>query len=230
MNSVFITGSNRGIGLEYARQYAVDGYRVYATCRHPAEAHALTKLSEEFPALIVHRLDVTNPEDIRAIAWEMERKPIDILISNAAIYLEKGLPEFGCLRYEDWRRTFEVNTIGGVRVVEALIENVGMSDKRLIVAMSSHMGSIADIQSPGSYYYRSSKAALNAAMQGLSAALKPRGIGVLILHPGGVKTRMGPPFGISAEESVRAMRRIISRFKLADSGRFLRYDGTELPW
>jgi NAD(P)-dependent dehydrogenase (short-subunit alcohol dehydrogenase family) len=99
-----------------------------------------------------------------------------------------------------------------------------------VVAISSHMGSIADIQSPGSYYYRSSKAALNAAMQGLSIELKARQIGVLILHPGGVKTRMGPQGGISAEESVRGMRRIIDRFTLAETGKFMRYDGVELPW
>lgn len=117
-----------------------------------------------------------------------------------------------------------------MRVAEALVDNVAASDKRLIVAISSHMGSIADIQSPDSYYYRSSKAALNAAMQGLSVQLKPLGIGVLILHPGGVKTRMGPRDGITPKESVLGMRHIIDRFTMADTGRFIRYDGTELPW
>ena len=92
------------------------------------------------------------------------------------------------------------------------------------------MGSIADIHEAGNYYYRSSKAALNAAMAGLAAELKPQGIGVLILHPGGVKTRMGPSSGISPEESVRGMRHIAERFRLDDSGTFLRYDGVKLPW
>jgi NAD(P)-dependent dehydrogenase (short-subunit alcohol dehydrogenase family) len=96
--------------------------------------------------------------------------------------------------------------------------------------VSSHMGSVADIESPGNYYYRSSKAALNAAMQGLAAALKPRGIGVLILHPGGVKTRMGPRGGITVGESVRGMRAILEHFSLDQTGRFLRYDGTPMPW
>lgn len=93
------------------------------------------------------------------------------------------------------------------------------------------MGSIADIEHPGSYYYRSGKAALNAAMQGLAAKLAPRGIGVLILHPGSVKTRMGPRNGISPEESVQGMRRLIDNFQLQkDTGRFLRYDGTVMSW
>jgi hypothetical protein len=91
-------------------------------------------------------------------------------------------------------------------------------------------GSIADIQNPGSYYYRSSKAALNTTMQGLAVALRPRGIGVLLLHPGWVRTRMGGNGGISPEESVRGMRNVIDEFTLEDSGCFIQYDGTELPW
>jgi short-subunit dehydrogenase len=121
--------------------------------------------------------------------------------------------------------------MGTVRVTEYFAENIAQSERRLIVAISSHMGSIADIQRPGSYYYRSSKAALNATMQGLAVKLKSRGIGVLILHPGGVKTRMGPPHGISTEDSVRGMRKVIEQFDLEkDTGSFLKYDRTPLPW
>jgi NAD(P)-dependent dehydrogenase (short-subunit alcohol dehydrogenase family) len=228
--SLFITGGNRGLGLEWVRQYAQEGWRVYASCRHPAEAKALQQLAERHTSLSIHRLDVTKADDVRAIIWEMEAKPIDLLICNAGVYLEKGRPEFGCLRYSEWDETFEVNTKGAVRVIEALVENVAQSQKKLIAVISSHMGSITDIQSPGSYYYRSSKAALNAAIQGLSVELQPQGIGVLILHPGGVKTRMGPRHGISPEESVAGMRSIIEKFRLADTGRFFRYDGQEMPW
>jgi len=231
MGSVLITGSNRGLGLEWARQFAQDQWRVFATCRRPAEANALQKLAEAHDALTIHHLDVTVPEDIRAISWELEGEPVDILLSNAGIYLEKGEAEFGSLCYHDWARTFEVNTMGTLRISECLIDNVAASDKRLIIAVSSHMGSIADIQHPGSYYYRSSKAALNAAMQGLAAKLEPRGIGVLILHPGGVRTRMGPRDGISPKESVQGMRRLIDQFDLkSQTGSFLRYDGAALPW
>ncbi len=191
MSSIFITGTNRGLGLGWVRQYATEGWRVYASCRHPAEAEALRELATKLETVSIHRLDVTRADDVRAIIWEMEGKPIDLLVCNAGVYLEKGRPEFGRLRYAEWDATFEVNTKGAVRVIEALIGNVEQSEKKLVVAISSHMGSIADIQSPGSYYYRSSKAALNAVMQGLSVELEPRGVGVLILHPGAVKTRTG---------------------------------------
>ncbi|MGC1954030.1 MAG: SDR family NAD(P)-dependent oxidoreductase, partial [Gammaproteobacteria bacterium] len=131
----------------------------------------------------------------------------------------------------DWEATFQVNTMGALRVTEAFVEHVARSARRLIVAITSHMGSIAEIEGPGSYYYRSSKAALNAAMKGLSLELKPRGIGVLLLHPGWVQTRMGgSSASLAASDSVAGMRRLLEQFTLADTGRFLRYNGTEIPW
>lgn len=229
MSSIFITGSNRGLGLEWVRQYAGDGWRVYATCRFPTEARDLHQLAEQHSNISIHHLDVTKPQDIRAIMWELQGQPIDILVNNAGVYLEKGLREFGCFRYQEWMLELDVNTLGPMRISEALVENIAASQKRLIVAISSHMGSIADIQSPDSFYYRSSKAALNAAMQGLSHQLRSEGVGVLILHPGGVNTRMGWGAGITTEKSVKGMRRIIDKFTIADTGRFIRYDGTELP-
>ncbi|MGD2112075.1 MAG: SDR family oxidoreductase [Gammaproteobacteria bacterium] len=231
MPNLLITGANRGIGLEFTRQYAQAGWQVFATCRHPAEAAALQDLAQR-ENVSLHRLDVTRPEDIYDIAWEMRAIPVDVLLNNAGIYLEWDYlgPALGAIRYDDWLRTIEVNTFGAVRLTEKLFPNVRDSERRLVVTITSHMGSIADIHSPGSYYYRSSKAALNAAMQGLAEALKPHGIGVLLLHPGGVQTRMGPADGITPEESVRGMRRIIDRFDPADCGRFLRYDGSAMPW
>ncbi len=230
MPSVMITGSNRGIGLEFVRQFAADGWRVYATCRRPAEAMELQKLAAGNQRISLHRLDITIPEDIKALVWELGDESLDVLINNAGIYLEKNEVKLGGIRYDDWLRTFEVNTLGGVRVSEALLDNVGRSEKRLIVALSSHMGSIADIGTPGSYYYRSSKAALNAAMEAISAALRARDIGVLVLHPGGVATRMGPSGGITTAESVQGMRRIIDNFSMEQSGVFLQYDNTMMPW
>lgn len=231
MHGILITGSNRGLGLEAARQYAQAGWRVYATCRHPAEANDLQALAHEHPNLSVHRLDVSSQDDNRSIHWEFEATPIDVLLSNAGLYLEKGAPRLGAIRYDDWRRTFEVNTLGHIRVIEALLESIERSQRRLVAVMSSHMGSIADIQRPGSYYYRSSKAALNAVMQGLAVELKPRGIGVLLLHPGAVNTRMGPRNGgLPPSESIAGIRRLIDDFHLEDSGRFLQYDGQKLHW
>ncbi len=228
MPSVLITGSNRGLGLEWARQYAAEGWRVYATCRHPAEADDLQKLAKKHSNMSVHRLDVTLTQDVRALIYDVGGQPIDVLLSNAGVYLEKGRPEFGCFRYTEWAQTIDVNVFGGMRVAEAFVDNVAASEKRLIVAISSHMGSISDIQSGGSYYYRSSKAALNASMQGLAHQLQPIGVGVLILHPGGVNTRMGP--GIAPETSVRGMRKLVEQFTMADTGRFLRWDGVDMPW
>lgn len=227
---VLITGSNRGIGLEFVRQYLEDGWRVYATCRRPAEAESLHMLTELHNELSIHRLDVAIPEDIINISWELKDVPLDLLVNNAGVYLEKGATELGRIHYDDWLRTMEVNTLGAVRVTEALLDNISRGAKKLVTVLSSHMGSIADIKEAGSYCYRSSKAALNAAMQGMAVELKGRQVGVLILHPGGVMTRMGPAEGISAQKSVQGMRRIIDAFTLEQSGFFLQYDGKKMPW
>lgn len=232
METVLITGSSRGLGLEWVRQLAAAGWRVHATCRHPAEAEDLKALASLHPAVTIHRLDVTHQDQIQAIAMMLEDEAIDVVINNAGVYFEKVLPDaLGALRYRDWEATFQVNTMGALRVTEAFVEHVARSARRLIVAITSHMGSIAEIEGPGSYYYRSSKAALNAAMKGLSLELKPRGIGVLLLHPGWVQTRMGgASASLAASDSVAGMRRLLEQFTLADTGRFLRYNGTEIPW
>lgn len=232
MPSLLITGSNRGLGLEWARQYAQAEWRVYATCRHPDQAGELRRLAAIHGNLSVHRLDVSRPDQILALARELDQAAIDVLLNNAGVYLEKfedtpGMP----LDYGHWQQTLDVNTLGAMRVSEAFTEQLARSERRLIVTITSHMGSIAEITLPRSYYYRSSKAALNAAMKGLSLELKPRGIGILLLHPGWAQTRMGGPGArISPEESVRGMRRLVENFRLRDSGRFFRYDGSEIPW
>lgn len=231
MPSVLVTGSNRGLGLEWARLFATEGWRVYATCRHPAEANDLATLANQYPNLTIHRLDVTSTEDTRALYWAFKDQPLDVLLNNAGIYLEKGDSDIGCLRYDEWERSFQVNTIGAARVTETFLDNLELGERGLVVVTSSHMGSISDIESPGDYYYRSSKAALNAAFKGLSHALNQRGISVFILHPGAVKTRMGGPEStLTAEQSVKAMRVLLDRLGPSDSGRFFRYNGVELPW
>lgn len=230
MHSVLVTGSNRGIGLEWCRQYADADWRVFATCRHPETAGELHALARKHPRLSVHRLDVTQPESVYALRAELQDEAIDVLVNNAGVYLEKYAPT-AAIRYEEWRRTLEVNTLGPVRVTEALLDLVANSKRRLIVSLSSHMGSIAEIAAPGDTYYRSSKAALNAAMKGLSLALGERRIGVLLLHPGWVKTRMGGPDApLTPAESVAGMRALVDDFSMDVSGRFFRYDGAEIPW
>lgn len=231
MKRVLITGSNRGIGLEFTRQYLESGYRVYATCRRPAEANALHMLRELHDRLSIHRFDITVQEDLSNISQELKDVGLDILINNAGVYFKKRDQGLDCIHYDNWRRTLEVNTLGPVRVTEALLQNVKQSEgPRLVVVLSSHMGSIADIDAPDSLYYRSSKAALNAAMQGIALDLQELNIGVLLLHPGGVLTRMGPDQGISEKRSVDGMRQIIESFSMENSGMFVRYDGTLMPW
>ncbi len=232
MAAILVTGSNRGLGLEWAGQYAAAGWRVYATCRHPEEADALWRLSTAHRNLSVHRLDVTHEEEIAALAGELAGEPIDILLNNAGVYLEKFLDEpLDNIDYDSWEETFRVNTLGPMRVSAAFTEHVARSQHRLVVVITSHMGSIAEISTSGSYAYRSSKAALNAAMTGLSLALQPRGIGVLLLHPGWVQTRMGGPGAtLTTHTSVSGMRKLVENFRLADTGHFYRFDGSTIPW
>ncbi|QKT04070.1 SDR family oxidoreductase [Ectothiorhodospiraceae bacterium 2226] len=232
MPTALVTGSNRAIGLEWTRQLAQEGWRVHATCRRPAEAHDLHVLRQAHPAVSVHRLDVTRAEDVQAVVAELADEPLDLLVNNAGIYLEKYAPAaLGGLRYDDWLHTLAVNALGPVRVTEALLEPLARATEAVVAVLTSHMGSIAEIPGADSPYYRSSKSALNAAMKGLSFALRERGIKLLLVHPGWVRSRMG---GWDAPrtpaEAVADMRRLLQRLSWADSGVFLRYDGSRIPW
>lgn len=229
MQTVLITGSNRGLGLEWARQYTQRGWRVLATCRFPENAADLHALAQHHPNVSVHQLDVTHPGHLAALKKELDEMPIDILLNNAGVYLEREHNSAAQLNFDEWTYTFQVNTMGPVRVTLALQDNVARSEKKLVAVTSSHMGSITEME-PGSIPYRSSKAALNAAMTNLAISLRPRGVGVLLLHPGPANTRMTPGSSLSVTESVNGMRAIVERFGMQDSGRFFRYTGVEIPW
>jgi len=143
MASVLVTGSNRGLGFEWVRQYAAEGWRVYATCRHPAEAWDLHEVASKQTNVSIHRLDVTKPDEVNAIAAELLNESVDIVINNAGVYFEKYAPVgLKKLRYEDWEYAFRVNTMGAVRLSEAFLGHLARSEKRLVVAISTHMGSI----------------------------------------------------------------------------------------
>lgn len=232
MPTALITGSNRGLGLEWVRQLAAAGWYIHASCRHPDKADELRRLARSHDNITVHRLDVTRTQELAALARTLCHTSIDLLINNAGVYFERWNKDpLGSVDYPAWEETFRVNTLGPVRVTEAFLEPVARSERKLVLAISSHMGSIAEIGSGRNYAYRSSKAALNAAMKGIALELEPRGVGVLLLHPGWVRTRMGGPDApYAADESVRGMRRLAERFRLADSGCFFRYDGSEIPW
>lgn len=230
MPSIIITGANRGLGLEFARQYAEAGWRVYAGCREPHCAGNLHDLARAHPKVSYHGVDVRDHKQIDALAGDLAHEKIDVLLNNAGIYHDHG-ENFGHLDYDAWTESFRVNTLAAAKMAEAFFLHIARSEKRLIVAITSLMGSIADNGSGGYYPYRSSKAALNAVMKSLSIDLKPKKIGALILHPGWVKTDMGGPNAeITPAVSVRGMRNVIERFTLKDSGKFFNYDGKELPW
>jgi NAD(P)-dependent dehydrogenase (short-subunit alcohol dehydrogenase family) len=232
MPNVLITGSSRGLGLEWVRQCAARGWHVIATCRDPDSATDLQALASQHRDVSVYRLAVTAPNQICDLADSLRDKTLDLLVNNAGVYFEHwGKDPIGSIDYEAWQETFRVNTLAQMRIIEAFLSNLSRSAHPLVVAISSNMGSIAGIDTPKDYAYRSSKAALNAAMRGLAHELEPRGIGVLIVHPGWVRTRMGGSSApISPEESVRGMLLLVDRFESSMSGEFFRYDGTRLPW
>ena len=232
MPSILITGSNRGLGLEWARQYAKLGWHVYATCRYPEQADDLQQLSQQYNNLSLHQLDITKPDQVARIAQDLVNTKLDLLVNNAGVYYERwGKDKLGIIDYNAWLETFNVNTLGAIRVTEALRDNLAQGVKRLVVAITSHMGSIEDTKSPNDYAYRSSKAALNMVIKGLAHELADYGIGVLLFHPGWVRTRMGGSDApLSPEESVTGMRTLVDKFQLQESGNFYRYDGVSIPW
>ena len=232
MATILITGASRGLGLEFAAQYARAGWRVHATCRDPAAADALNAVAAGAPATVaLHRLDVTDHGQVLALAEALGGEPIDVLLNNAGVYVDHDRA-FGNVDYAGWEETLRVNTLGPMRLIEAFVDRVAASARKLIVCISSQMGSIGDtVGGSGSYAYRSSKAALNAVVKGLAGDLRDRGVTVVAVHPGWVATDMGgagAPLGPA--ESVRAMRAMIERLAPAASGTFLKYDGSEIPW
>ena len=232
MHRVLITGSNRGLGLEWVRQCAGREWRVFATCRDPDSAVDLQDLADQDSLVSLHPLDVTDARQIGDLAEDLRDETIDLLVNNAGVYFERwGKDPLGSIRYDHWEETFRVNTLGPMRVTEALLPHLNRGERPLVLGITSHMGSIADIDAPRDYAYRSSKAALNAAMHGLAHELKPRGIGMLLLHPGWVRTRMGGSSApISPEESVRGMLALVDRYAPNQSGGFFRFDGAQMPW
>jgi NAD(P)-dependent dehydrogenase (short-subunit alcohol dehydrogenase family) len=228
MPSILITGANRGLGLEFSRQYAAEGWSVLATCRHPEAASALEDLRRVGDIRVIE-LDVTDQASIRRAAKQIET-PIDLLINSAGI---GGPPDqrTGKVDYEAWGAVFDVNTMGPLRVTEAFVPHLERSRRKLIVTISSGMGSIGDNSSGGSIPYRSSKAAVNMVMRTAAIDLKPRGIIAVVINPGWVRTDMGGANApLTAAQSVGAMRHLIASLGPAQTGKFFNYDGGEYPW
>src|SRR3989338_3175984 len=232
VKNALVTGANRGLGFEFVRQLAAQGWRVFACCRNPQQAEALNALMPAAQGKIsVHALSVEDGAQISELAQRLDGQPIDLLINNAGRYSGREFGVFGQTNTTEWIKSFEVNAIAPLKMAEAFVEHVGRSQMKTIVIITSKMGSVGDNSSGGSYLYRSSKAAVNIVAKSLSIDLRPRGIKVALLHPGWVKTDMGGPNAlITAEESVSAMLSLIGRLDWQDSGTFLAFDGAEIPW
>ncbi len=231
MSSVLITGANRGLGLEFAAEYAAEGWQVFAACRSPAEAEQLKDLAQKAGDKVsVFAMDVTDMGSIRNAAMQLTGAAIDVLINNAGIGGQRGQTT-GKVDYEAWAHVLDVNTMGPLRVLEAFIDQLARSERKLAVTITSGMGSIGDNTSGGSIPYRSSKAAVNMVMRSAAIDLAPRHITCVLLSPGWVSTDMGGPGAkLTPQQSVSAMRRLIAKLGPDDSGKFLHYDGREYPW
>jgi NAD(P)-dependent dehydrogenase (short-subunit alcohol dehydrogenase family) len=222
--TVLITGANRGLGLEFARQYAADGWRVIGTARKPEQADELNALSVE-----VAQLDVVDQASVDALVESLEGRPIDLLINNAGIFPRVNKIEE--INFDDYSRTIAVNTLGPVRVTRALLPNLRRGDGRTIVNITSRLGSIS-LNDFGVFYgYRESKAALNMFTKTLAIELGPEEFTCLTIHPGWVKTDMGGENAdLTPEESVSGMRDVIQKLGPSDSGTYWAYSGEEVPW
>ena len=225
MPTVLITSANRGIGLEFARQYAAPGWRVLGGCRDPEGARELRGLAGDVRPVA---MDVTSLERVRAAAAGGE--PLDLLINSAGIIGDtRDGP--GRMDYDAWARVLDVNLMGPVRVLDAFTERLAAGARPLAVTITSGMGSLSDAGSGSAVMYRTSKAAVNMAMRARAFDLRPRGVTVIVINPGWVKTDMGGPNAtLTVEDSVKAMRRVFDGVGLAQTGSFLNYDGAVYPW
>ncbi len=223
MTTTLVTGASRGIGRGLVAALAERGHRVLACARDPKTVAA-------HPRIEAHALDVTDPGSIAALAHTLSGRPIDLLINNAGIYGPREVT-LGRLDYDAFRLVLETNTLGPVRLSEALLPNLRAGGGRRIVTVSSIMGSIASTQSPGALFYRTSKAAVNMAMRVLAQELAPEGFVVVVVHPGWVRTDMGgPQAAIDVATSLAGLVRLVEGLRPAHNGRFFDYQGRELPW
>jgi len=237
--TVFITGSNRGLGLEFARQYAALGWNVIATCRHPTNADELQALAKSNPNVIIDQLDVTQQEHIERVANRFANQPIDVLLNNAGIW--GGLDEqtFGQLDYDAHWQVYDVNALGPLRVTEALLTNIEAGEQKKIIGLGGGMGTRRTVErAPGGHYwYRMSRAANLISMAILQREVRKRGIIVAFISPGKVDTQMLQDSGwpesfpsLSPKESAGYVIERIAALTADAGGELINYDGQVIGW
>jgi NAD(P)-dependent dehydrogenase (short-subunit alcohol dehydrogenase family) len=227
METVVITGANRGIGLGLTRCFAAAGHHVVAACRQPDEADALRALAGNVEVLT---LDVGDAGSVDAFAQELGDRSIDVLINNAGIMggTAQGLAD---MDYAAWSRTFEINTLAPFRLTTRLLRNLKQAARPRVITVSSQMGAFGLEMGAGMYAYRSSKSAVSKVMQVLALELKPDNIIVCPVHPGWVQTDMGGPNAqITVEQSTAGLFKLVTGLTMAESGRFWTWDGREHVW
>lgn len=222
MPTILITGANRGMGLEFARQYAAEGWRVLGTVRDPLAGRALSEAGGE-----VYVCDVADPAQVARLKASLAGVELDIVLNNAGIYGEKQ--EFGAIDASAFMKVVAVDTLAPLKLAEAFAGQ--LTGRKIIAAVSSKMGAMSDNTSGGSYAYRAAKAALNMVMKTLSVDLASRGVLTVALSPGWVRTDMGGPNApLDVSTAVAGMRRVMAGLTAEDSGAFIHYDGSRLSW
>jgi NAD(P)-dependent dehydrogenase (short-subunit alcohol dehydrogenase family) len=230
-STYFITGCNRGLGLEFVRQLLARGQRVIATCRDIATSTDLTALTLKHSGqLSLVEMDVSDEASMREAVALLNDEAIDVFINNAGMYGPRDA-NFGNVDGPAMAEVLYTNAVAPVLLTQLLIDNVRKGSGKKLVFVSSKMGSIADNGRGGSYIYRSSKTALNSVVKSLALDLAPEGIATATLHPGWVRTDMGGPNGlIDAPESVSGMLNVIDGLSVANTGQFFNYDGATIAW
>lgn len=226
MPTLLLTGANRGIGLEFARQFSAEGWEVIAGCRAPETATALAAMPGK---ITVERLDVNDAHAVEALAAKHKGHAIDLLINNAGISGSRE-PALSMGDPSQYLKVLQTNSVAPMKTTLAFLPHLQLARNSKVVTVSSRLGSMT-YSTGGLYAYRASKAAVNAAMHALALDLKPKEITCVVVHPGWVRTDMGGSGAdITVEQSVTGLRRVIGALTLADSGKFFNYSGEELPW
>ena len=228
--SILITGTNRGIGLEFVKHYLKNNEKVIATYRNKNSAKDLLELKNTTSNLFLVELDVSNPNSINEFSSKITDQPIDTFVNNAGVFGPRN-NEFGNFNAKEWLDVFNINTIAPLLITQKILKNLRLGKNKKLVFISSKVGSIEENTGGGMYIYRSSKTALNQVIKSLSIDFKDENFIAAALHPGWVQTDMGGPNAlIDTKTSVKGMTEVIDSLVIKNSGRFYNYDGSSIPW